>query len=83
MDRKVSSVSIGEGVTRHRVVLFDDYECAPGTQAANARFYNFTNGVFGQSTLLACGYSMPQRVLVTHNGKCWQIEAEADVTDPT
>jgi hypothetical protein len=33
--------------------------------------------------LLECGYSVPERILITHNGTCWQAEAEAEVDEGT
>lgn len=78
--RQVRRVSIGPGRVRIRVVLTGP-TCQAHTERARVAQAQMLQAVARDPTLLACGYQPFEKAVITHNGTCWQVEAEADVDE--
>jgi hypothetical protein len=81
LQRTVRKVRIGPGLMRYRVLITGE-ECPPRTHEARQHQFLFLHWLADNQTMLECGYAIPERISVTHNGTCWQAEAEADVEEP-
>lgn len=77
MTRDQKKTYVGPGRVRYRVVVTGE-PCAPGSQEATFMYYALLRQVADEQHLLQCGFSSPQRVLISHNGTAWQVEAEAE-----
>jgi hypothetical protein len=77
LQRQVKRTEIAPGRVRYRVVIIGE-ECPPNTVESRVRQAAFLQELADNPSLLFCGYSPFQRLLVTHNGACWQAEAEAE-----
>ena len=82
VNRIVRKADLGGGRTRHRVLITGD-DCPTGSQSIKAQLYVFMEWISANKYLLECGYNIPSKIIITHNGTCWQAEAEVEVDDPT
>lgn len=82
MERQVRTSPLGPGKLRYRVVVTGE-PCAPQTHESRRHLQIFLDWILSNQPLLDCGYDPPQVIKITHNGKSWQAESEAEVTDPT
>lgn len=80
ISRQVRKTQIGEGRWRYRVVVTGE-ECPPHTHEARQHQHLFLHWLADNQALLECGYSVFDRLTVSHNGTCWQAEAEAEVDE--
>lgn len=81
--RKLTTADLGPNRRRYRVVVTGD-DCPPHTYESRRQLALFLQALADpMQNLLACGFSPPDRVLITHTGTCWQAEAEAEVAEPT
>ena len=80
IQRTVRKVPVGPGVVRYRVLITGE-PCPPHTHEARQHQHLFLQWLADNQHMLECGYAVPDKVLITHNGLCWQAEAEADVED--
>lgn len=83
IQRQVKKSNPSPGRTRYRIIITGD-ECPP-LPTYEARFHQslFLRWLADNQNLLECGYSVPERISITHNGTCWQAEAEAEVEETT
>lgn len=77
ISRDQKKTYIGPGQVRYRVVVTGD-PCLAGSHEAKILFYMMLQQIANEPHLLQCGFSVPQRVSITHNGTSWQVEAEAE-----
>lgn len=80
IQRQVRKTEIGPGRVRYRVLVTGE-ECPAGTNESRVNQSLLLHWIADSQSLLCCGYEIPQKVLITHNGRCWQAEAEADVDE--
>jgi len=73
---------IGVGRVRIRVLITGE-ECPPQTHEARVHQRLFIQWLADNQHMLECGYTIPERIAISHNGTCWQAEAEAEVDEPT
>lgn len=78
MERDYRKISIGEGAFRHRVVLRDNVETQPQTQAADRRRASLLREFTDQSSLWACGPINYDKMTMRHDGQRWIIELESE-----
>jgi len=79
--RWTKKIPVGEGRVRHRVIVFDN-PSPKGTHEAVLQFRTFIQLLADDQHLLACGYGIPERLVVEHNGTAWQATAEAEIDEP-
>lgn len=82
ISRQVRKTVIGPGRVRYRVLVTGD-ECPPLTHESRQHQFLFLHWLADNQNLLECGYSVFERLTVTHNGTCWQAEVEAEVDEDT
>lgn len=80
INRQVKKTTLSPGRVRYRVVVTGE-SCQPHTHEARVHQSIFLSWIADNQPLLQCGYSIPDRILVHHNGECWQAEAEAEVDE--
>lgn len=73
-------VQVSPGVMKHRVLITGE-ECPAKTHEARQHQYLFLQWIADNQHMLECGYTIPEKIVITHNGTCWQAEAEADVEE--
>jgi hypothetical protein len=78
MKRAISSATVGEGVTRHRVRVEGD-ACPAGTQLSRLHAYRLLTLLAEVPDVLACGTTSFSKLTVHHDGSRWVAEAEATV----
>lgn len=78
--RQVRKVPVAPGRVRYRIIVTGE-DCPPSTHEARAHQFLFLQWLADNQPLLQCGYSVPERILISHNGTCWQAEAEAEVEE--
>lgn len=78
IQRVVRQAESGPGRVRYRVLITGE-ECPPRTQEARVHFNLFIRWLDDNQSLLECGYAIPDKVVISHNGTSWQAEAEAEV----
>lgn len=71
---------IGSNRVRYRVLLTGD-DCPPKTHESRVHQSLFLRWLADNQTLLECGYNVFDRLVISHNGTCWQAEAEAEVDE--
>jgi hypothetical protein len=80
--RKFTTADIGTNRKRYRVVITGDDCPPPPTNEARRQQQLFLQALADpMQQLLICGYSFPSRITITHNGTCWQADAEAEVDE--
>jgi hypothetical protein len=82
IQRQMRRAEIGPGRVRYRITITGE-ECPPYTHEARQHQWLFLEWLAGNQQMLACGYSIPERIVISHNGSCWQAECEAEVDEPT
>ena len=80
IQRHVKKVEIAPGLIRYRVIVTGE-PCPSQTHEARIHLSIFLNWISDNQSLLECGYSSPQKITITHNDTCWQVEAEAEVEE--
>lgn len=81
MERR--SAEIAPGRKRYRVII-TGIDCAPPpTHEARVHQSLFIQWLADNQAMLACGYSIPERVVISHNGTAWQAICEAEVDEQT
>lgn len=80
ISRQVRKTQIAPGRWRYRVVVTGE-ECPPDTHESRQHQYLFMHWLADNQPLLECGYSVFEKLTVSHNGTCWQAEAEAEVDE--
>ena len=82
LTKQTKKAEIGPGRIRYRVVITGE-ECIPETMESRVRQEIFMRELADTPALLHCGYHVFQKLIVKHNGICWQAEAEAEVDEET
>ena len=82
IQRQVKKTQIGPGRVRYRVLVTGE-ECPPHTHEARQHQHLFLNWLADNQTMLECGYSFFERLMIRHNGACWEAVAEAEVDEET
>ncbi len=82
IQRQVRRTEIGHNRVRYRVIVTGE-ECPPQTHESRIHQSLFLQWIADNQAMLQCNYSIPEKLTVTHNGTCWQVEAEAEVDEPT
>ncbi len=82
IQRQVRRAEIGEGRVRYRVLITGE-ECPPHTHEARIHQSLFIQWLADNQAMLQCGYSIPDRIVISHNGVCWQADCEAESDEPT
>lgn len=82
IQRQVRKTETGPGRYRYRVVVTGE-PCPPNTHEARQHQHLFFQWLADNQHMLHCGYSVPARVLITHNGTAWQADCEAESEEPT
>ena len=80
IQRRVKTVEISPGLMRYRVIVTGE-SCQSQTHESRIHLSLFLTWIADNQNLLECGYSPPQKITITHNGTCWQVEAEAEVLE--
>jgi hypothetical protein len=78
IQQKRTSAEIG-GKVRHRVVVTGEECSPPPTNEARFHWRLMMQWLAENEHLLMCGYSVPDKIHIFHNGASWQAEAEAEV----
>jgi hypothetical protein len=82
IEKTVRRSQVGPGRVRYRVVITGE-PCTPKTHESRQHQYLFLHWIADNQHMLECGYNVPDKVSVTHNGTSWQAEAEAEVDEET
>lgn len=82
IQRQVRKTPVGENRVRYRVLVTGD-ECPPDTYESRVHQSIFLKHLADNQGELECGFSVFQRLVIKHNGTCWQAEAEAEVEEET
>jgi hypothetical protein len=82
IQRTVRKASIGPGRVRYRVIITGD-DCPFQTHESRIHQNLFLHWLADNQAMLACGYSVPDSIRVSHNGTAWQAECEAEVDEAT
>ncbi len=82
IQRQMRRAEIGAGRVRYRVLITGE-ECPPHTHEARQHQFLFIQWVAENQAMLQCGYSVPERIVISHNGTQWQAECEAEVEETT
>jgi hypothetical protein len=80
IQRVVRKTEIGPKRIRYRVLITGD-SCPPHTHEARIHQHLFLQWVAENQAMLQCGYSIPEKIAISHNGTCWQAECEAEVDE--
>ena len=80
INRVVRKTNIAPGQVRYRVVVTGD-ECPQNTNESRMHQHMFMDWLAGNQEMMECGYAPFDRLVITHNGQCWQAEAEAIVEE--
>ena len=80
IQRQVKKAAISPGRIRFRVLVTGE-ECRPHTHEARVHQHLFLQWLADNQAMLECGYSIFDRLVISHNGTCWQAEAEAEVDE--
>lgn len=80
IQRRVRKTEIGPNRVRYRVLVTGE-PCPPNTNEARHHQHYFLRWLVDNQSMLECGYSVFERLVVSHNGTCWQAEAEAEVDE--
>lgn len=81
--RKMTRVVIHPGkpgVARYSVRLTAE-DCPKGTKEAAVRQSLFLHWIADNQELLRCGTEQWSKLRISHNGQCWQLDAEAEVEE--
>lgn len=78
--RQVRKAEIGTNRFRYRVLITGD-ECPPRTYESRVLQSIFLRELADNQAVLECGYNVFDRLVISHNGTCWQAEAEAEVDE--
>lgn len=81
--REQRRTEIGPGRVRYRILVTGEPCPPPPTHESRHHQFLFINWLADNQTLIQCGYSIPLRVVISHNGTCWQAECEAECDEPT
>ena len=81
--RQVRRAEIGPGRVRTRVLVTGEPCLPPPTHEARQHQYLFMQLLANNQDMLQCGYAIPERIVITHNGTCWQADCEAESDEPT
>lgn len=81
VNRTQRKATVAPGRARIRVLVTTD-ECQPHTHEARIHQSLLIKLLADNPSLLDCGYSIPDRITISHNGQSWQAEAEAEVDEP-
>ena len=81
IDRQVRTTPLSPGRLRYHVLVTGE-PCPPQTHESRMHLRIFLDWILSNQPLLDCGYDPPQAIKISHNGRCWQAEAEAEVADP-
>jgi hypothetical protein len=82
IQRKVLRAEIGTNRVRYRVIVTGE-ECPPHTHEARQHQYLFLQWIAENQAMIQCGYSIPERISISHNGTSWQADCEAEVEEQT
>jgi hypothetical protein len=77
IQRQVRRSDLGGGRVRTRVVVTGE-PCPAGTYEARHHQFLFLQWIAENQHMVQCGYSIPERIVITHNGTCWQADCEAE-----
>lgn len=84
--RKLTRVVIypgNPGRVRYSIVITGE-DCPKDTMEAEARQMQFLEWIAGNQELLRCGIKRWEKInRIYHNGRCWQLDAEAEVDEDT
>lgn len=78
--RATTKVRIGDQV-RHAVKVSGD-DCSPTGQDSYVHQQLFVRWLADNPALLRCGLAPFQKLVMEHNGTCWEARAEATVDEP-
>lgn len=78
VNRTERRAAVSPGRERIRVLVTTD-ECPPNTHEARIHQFLLIKLLADNPHLINCGYSIPDRITISHNGTSWQAEAEAEV----
>jgi hypothetical protein len=82
IQRQMRRSEIGAGRVRYRVLITGE-ECPPFTHEARVHQNLFIRWLADNQAMLSCGYSVPDKISISHNGTCWEAVAEAEVDEQT
>lgn len=80
IERQVKKIPLGEGMTRYKLVILGE-ECPGRTNESRIHQAIFLHWLADNQTMLVCGYAPFEKLRISHNGKQWVAEAEADVDE--
>jgi hypothetical protein len=78
VQRQVRRADVGPGRVRVRVVITGDPCAPPPSYEARTHHYLFMQLLANNQDMLQCGYAIPERIVITHNGTSWQADCEAE-----
>lgn len=81
INRDQRRATVAPGRVRYRVLVTTP-ECVPGSHESRVFQSLLMRLLADDLHLLNCGYAIPERITISHNGTCWQAEAEAEVDEP-
>jgi hypothetical protein len=80
IQRTIRRSEIGSGRIRYRVIIVGE-ECTPQTQESRQHQHLFMCWLADNQHMFECGYNIPTKITISHNGTAWQAEAEAEVDE--
>lgn len=81
MNRVVKSIPMGDGQTRWRLLLEDDFPASTGPDTDDERLMRFMRTIADQPALLQCGPVYPKSFFIQHSGIHWALTADVVVRD--
>lgn len=80
MVKSNTRVRIDEDQVRYRVILTSE-PCDPNTDKYNSEFFSLLQEIGRNPGLIACGHSLPDRVVISYMqaNSCWNLEASATI----
>ena len=82
MQRTIKKFNIAPSLVRYRILVTGE-PCPAHTHESRQHLFMFLHWLADNQSLLECGYSVLDRLLITHNGTAWQAAAEAEVEEVT
>ncbi len=80
IDRKTRKFEMSPTRFRYRIVVTGD-DCPPNTHESRVHQNLFLRYLADNQSLLDCGYHVFDRLVISHNGVCWEAVAEAEVDE--